>query len=143
MSSKRKRQITIGFWLLVGVGALIGGIVAGDPVLGGAVLAFYVSASAVFIIGERRGWAFTALASGIGDERIRSVYRQANSRTMDMLGAVLGVWLIGGMIRDGEVTDTLFAICCLYVVLWTLNITWSVYAAWKVTDAANRAELGL
>lgn len=115
------------FWSLTQLAlivAIIGaGWVGGDLALGLSLAGVLVVSLVAFEFGTRRGWAIAGLSTGVGDERVRSIYREAGFRTSEMLMYGLTIWLTVSM-AQGDENSTLLAVVLAYAALWVGNLTW-------------------
>ena len=143
MTSHRKHQLLVAVWLLIGVGAFAAGLVSGDELAGFGMLAIMLTAIVLLEVSRARGWAAGTVLAGLGDEYARGIYRQANSRTSDMMGVAITAWVLVVVAKGDVISSTMLGVMVVYVGLWTANICFSMYAAGRRPNSVRRADHGL
>lgn len=120
-----ERSLT--FWIVTQLAFLVAvigaGWAGGDLALGLALGGVVLLTLAAFAAANRRRWSIAGLSTGVGDERERSIYRDAGFRTSEMLIYGLTIWLTV-TVAQGDPDPTLTAVVLGYAALWVGNLAW-------------------
>jgi O-antigen/teichoic acid export membrane protein len=116
MKSMSTPTAQLVFGLLIGAAVIaafaIGGDMSSALVSGALVVAFVL-----FVYFGRRHSEAVEVMSGIGDERTRTLYRDACAFAGSVMSFVLpGWWLVS--VAQGEPDTTLSALCAIFAVAW-------------------------
>ncbi len=102
--------------VLIGVAVLAAFVAGGDTgsglVGGGLVVGFML----LVYFGRRRSQALEVM-SGIGDERTRTLYRDACAFAGAVMSFVLPAWWLV-TVASGKPNDTLSLMCAVFAVTW-------------------------
>lgn len=127
MIPQRSKTFWVATQLALLVAVLGAGWAGGDLALGLALAGTVLATLLAFAYASRRQWDIAGLSTGIGDERVRSIYREAGFRTSEMLMYGLTVWLTVE-VAQGDGNGTLLAVVLIYALLWIGNLLWLVIA---------------
>lgn len=120
-------QRSLTFWIVTQLAFLVAvigaGWAGGDLALGLALGSVVLVTLAALTVASRRGWSIAGLSTGVGDERERSIYRDAGFRTSEMLIYALTIWLTI-TVAQGDPNPTLLAVVLGYAALWIGNLAW-------------------
>jgi O-antigen/teichoic acid export membrane protein len=102
--------------LLIGAAVAVAFLIGGDPgsaAVSGALVVGFV----LFVYVGRRHSEAVEVMSGIGDERTRSLYRDACAFAGSVMSFVLpGWWLV--TVATGDPNETLALLCAIFAVTW-------------------------
>jgi hypothetical protein len=102
--------------LLIGAAVVAAFLIGGDPgsaAVSGALVVGFV----LFVYVGRRHSEAVEVMSGIGDERARSLYRDACAFAGSVMSFVLpGWWLV--TVAKGDPNETLALLCAVFAVAW-------------------------
>lgn len=102
--------------LLIGAAVVAAFLIAGDPgsaAISGALVVGFV----LFVYVGRRHSEAIEVMSGIGDERTRSLYRDACAFAGSAMSFVLPAWWIV-TVATGDPNETLAVLCAIFGVTW-------------------------
>ncbi len=128
MIYQRSTTFWIAFQVLFALVCIGAGWYGGDLALGFACAGVLLASAAAFYAAGRRGKDIGGILTGVGDERVKSIYRDATFRTGEMLMYILAIWGVVSA-AQGETNETLVAILMIFGALWIANIAWATWAA--------------
>ena len=115
-SSMNSPAAQLAAGLLIGAAVVVAFLIGGDPgsaAISGALVVGFV----LFVYVGRRHSEAVEVMSGIGDERTRSLYRDASAFAGSVMSFVLpGWWLV--TVATGDPDETLALVCAIFAVAW-------------------------
>ena len=128
MIYQRSTTFWIIFQVVFAAACIAAGWYGGDLALGLACAGVLAAGAVAFYVAQRRGKDVGGLLTGVGDERVRSIYREATFRTGEMLMYILAIWGVAAT-AQGDGDSTLFTIMVIFAALWVFNIAWATWSA--------------
>jgi uncharacterized membrane protein len=136
MIHQRSRTFYTASQVVFAIGVVAAAWYNGSLALGVICAVFLVASVGVFQIASRRGHSIAGVLTGVGDERERSIYREATYRTAETFMYALAIWGVAS-VAQGDENPTLIIVLSGYGALWLANLAW---VSWQSRHSAGHLE---